>query len=226
MIKKKDMELVKEALYQYEMLRLKHIESLPQVEFSPTEEFNEKISELLSKPASATIKKSLTKRQKIAILITATVILALAVTACAFGNKIKGFFIDIFNSYASAASDNLEEYTFIQYELQWLPNSYRMKDSIISKNGLKTTYSKDNENIILIQIISSNASIFIDKENTDYEIKIIKDTEVYHRNTENCYYLFWIKDDYSFNLECPNTIEWSDIEKMISSIAIAENQAE
>ncbi len=225
MLRKKDLELAKEALYHYEMLRLKHIESLPQVEFVPTEEFEEKMSELLNKSIEEPpIKKSLTKRQKIAILITATVVVALVVTACAFANKIKGFFINLFDSHAEAYSDNIEDYNFIQYELSWLPDNYQLNDSIFAKNVLKTIYSNDNKHIILIQNLNSNSSLVFDKENTDYEIRFIENIALYCQNIDDYYYVYWVKDDYSFYLKSPDTVEWTDIEKMISGVAIAEKQ--
>ncbi len=212
---KEQLELVKKALYQAEVIRVKQIEALPKADFVPDDEYKQRISALIEETKKP---KAISLKKRIIVLVAAILMLALIITACAFKNEIKGFFVNMFDTFASATSDKDKQYNYTAYKINSLPNGYSEYSSSVVKTSSTTIYSNGKHNIMLYQATISKSVAFFDTKSDEYNLLTISNTKVYYREENSCFYIYWTDPDYMFYLSCPVNIEWATIEEMILSI--------
>ncbi len=224
---KEELAIAKEALYQYELERIKHIEALPKVDFIPSEEYERKKEELRAQIRNNTIKsRVLTNKQKLTLVIAAALISALIATACVFGNQIKGFFVDFFDSFvATHPSENPIMYCK-EHKLTWTPEDYIEISKATFNGSTKTVYSNEVKTIDFIYYPVTYFYSIIDTQRAEFEIFHLGDKEIYYKDKNTMYAFYWVNDDATFYLSCDTGIEWSDIEKMISSVRSDDEKTE
>ncbi len=220
---KEQLARAKEALYQYELLRIKRIEAEAGIEFSPSEEYLRKREELSAQIRSNSLKAtSLSSKKKLCILIVATLILALVITACAFGKQIKGFFVDMFESFATVQPVDSHMPDYKEHELTWLPEGYEKCDKETFKYCSKVVYSCDNHMLFLGCYSVSYLYAVIDTQRTEFEVFYLGDKEIYYKEKNDLYSFYWVNDEATLYLSCDTSVEWSDIERMIESVECVE----
>ncbi len=220
---KEQLAIAKEALYQYEMIRIKKLEALPETEFQLSQEYEKKKEELREQIKNNTLKPTLlTGKQKLCIIAAATLILALIVTACTFGNQIKGFFVNFFDSFSTVQPSQDATPSLKVYSLKFIPENY-VETSKAAFNGITQIEYSKNENIICFKYYpASYFYSFVDTQQTTFEIADLDGTEIYYNLKNNVYTIYWVNDDATFYISCDTSIEWSDIEKMILSVKCEE----
>ena len=215
------LKIIKRALFDSEMIEIKKLEKFPQVKAEHSPEYVRMISELREKAKrreSSVI--SFSPRRKIILLIAVLVILAIAVTACAFGKEIKDFFFEVYETFTKAevkGEPNDDE--FKQYMPSCIPDGYALIDNEVTDSSSRIIWSNGTHHIYLDQDKQSSNKIILDTEESVYSIKIIGNREIHYIEKNNTCTLLWIDNGYQFLLICHNSVTWESIENLISGIS-------
>ncbi len=216
---KEQISIAKEALYQYELIRIKHIEALSDPDFSPSEEYSNKKEEIRAKIKNNTLKsRVLSTKQKIAVIIAATLIMTIIATACAFGKQIRGFFVNFFDSFSTIQPTGNNKYFCENYELTWVPEDYIETNKTTTKKLIKIEYSNNTDIIDFICQPKSYFYAILDTQLAEYEKFTLEDKEIYFSEKYGLYTFYWVENDATLYLSCNTSIQWLDIERMILSV--------
>ncbi len=216
---KKQLNIAKEALYQSEMIRIKQIEALSDIGFPNSEKYEKFKEELRVKIRSNALKsKSLSRKQKISLIVAAAVIFTLIATACAFGKQIKGFFVQLFDSCASFEYIEYASNSYEDYKLTYIPENYIECREAIYMNAVQTIYFDNEMPMIFIRFPESQFYTLVDTKKMEYETIILNETKIYYNEKNNEYSIYWVHEDATLYLKCSTDIEWEEIEKMILSV--------
>lgn len=211
---------IKKALLEIEQERLKKFDSMNKVEPTYSEKYNDAIARLLkdqSERESSSL--HLTYRQRIALLIATIVIAALTVTACANGEAIKNFVVEIIDNYARLTVPQ-QDIRFVPCQVTYIPEGYNLKNEIVVDDlYIEQTWKNGEKNISYIQS-TTNASISIGQ---GYEIIYIDDQEIYMTQSEHSYCLTWVNDRGIFSITCSKPIPWEEVEAIFKSIQLVED---
>ena len=111
-------------------------------------------------------------------------------------------------------------------EKVYLP-SYEIDEFHIQKTTnygtlIKTKWTNGNENLIALEqlILKNNYQAFLDNEAKNYEITEINSYDIYYINKNDHYFTVWSNGEYMFQMIFPNTMEFSEIEKVIESFEV------
>ena len=105
------------------------------------------------------------------------------------------------------------------YEPSYLCNNDFEK--IKQENGkvsFFTVWSKNNFTVYFSQCVADNSGIILDTENISYNIAYIDKQKIYYTIKNNTYFIKWISYGYSFDLRCDTSLDWEEIEKIITSL--------
>lgn len=161
-------------------------------------------------------------KRVVAILIAA----ALLLTSCAiiYRNEIREFIEEIYESFIMVNYSNGEkEKTDINetYELTYLPESYKLENSVISAIKIKYIFSSnENKTLTFEQRVLDNVAFFLDIENGYNRIVDIKNCDVYYKQTaeHNCY--LWNDGQYSLRLISESELSVEELQKIINGANI------
>ena len=218
---RKDMVLIKKALTISAQKEIKVLELLPEVKFTPSESYKNKMQEILRDRAECYTYEGI-KRKKLAVATIAAVIIVSFLTACAVIKPIRNFFIETFDEYFSFTAVHKEDYSESQiencYTLKYVPDGF-----ILSLDSNKTSkhmicYNKNNEELTFYQMLCLNGGFEIDYKNTEINTVIIKDHEMMSFTKNNQKILYWEDGTYFFTLTFPQSLPDEEIEKIIAGI--------
>ena len=222
---KKDMVLIKKALTISAQKEIKALELLPEVKFTPSESYKNKMQEILRDRAECCTYEEI-KRKKLAVAMIAAVIIVSFLTACAVIKPIRNFFVETFDEYFSFTAVHKEDYSESQiencYTLKYVPDGF-----ILSLDSNKTSkhmicYNKNNEELTFYQMLCLNGGFEIDYKNTEINTVIIKDHEMMSFTKSNQKILYWEDGTYIFSLAFPESLPNEEVEKIIAGITAEE----
>ena len=82
----------------------------------------------------------------------------------------------------------------------------------------------NNKNIFLDQaVLKDSYQTFLDNDSIYYKKTEINFCNVYYIEKNNSYFIVWSNGEYMFKMIFPNTIDFSEIEKIIESMEVVEN---
>lgn len=219
------LEIIKRALFDAEMIEIKKLETFPEVKVAHSPAYVQKISELREKTKrteSSII--SFSPRRKIAILVAVVLILALTITACAFGEQIKEFLFEIYETFTRAEVEGDPNTTeFEQYTPSYIPNDYTIVDNEIVGGSSRIIWYNGDHYIYLDQDQQSSNKLILDTENSPYTQTIMGEHQIYYINENNTYIFIWIENGYQFSLYCHSSLTWDNIESLICSISLTNS---
>ena len=210
--------VITQALLDIETVKIKKIEALPSFPFETSKEYNEKINKLIlseRKRENSILKLNL--RKKVTLLAASILILMLALTACLFKEEIRDFFISFENDTIKFFYPSQEDgYDYVEYNFEFIPEGYLLKDEFIDENSQLLIYSNDDEHILSIG--QGNVKIStsrIGSEDGNYQTATVNGQTVYFNLVKNTYTLLWKTEGNVFLLTCPEYLGWSTVEQII-----------
>ena len=215
---KKQLNLIKSALLTVEKLEIQAFEALPEVRMVHSEEYNRNIATLMQK----TTPVSKWSAKKIAtVLIAATLIFALSITAFAFRESIKEFFVEIYEDFAKITVDEEPLPTKIEnvYTVHGIPDGYVCIIDTADDVMAQQVWMNDTESIVFQQVVAKDSEISADIGDAEYTETQIGGISIFLVQKYDVYTIYWIENGYSFCLMCPDSIEWTKVEEMVLSIA-------
>ena len=209
-------EIIKKALLQVELTEIHYLESFSSVSFEPSENHKNTVNKIIKserKRENSVLKLSAKKR--LALLIASIIIFALIMTSCIFGNQIKELIIDIYESMMGLSSydDNLPDYK--EYTFNFIPAEYNLVEYSSQEDVTIHRYSNGQHRLNITQNSSAHSKIQIDNKNSTYHTVVVNGITVHCVLKHNTYSIVWKMEGTNFTLTCHDSIEWSDIEKII-----------
>ena len=141
----------------------------------------------------------------------------------AFGEKIKEFFIEALDKYigfyiADDADEN-EGKIEVAYMPSYLPEGYELNSCDYHTVAINSVWKNQNSYIRLEQTVISKNSITVDNESEEYVKRELGSISAYYTQSMGLHILLWNDSEYVFLLQCSLELPWSEIERMILSIA-------
>ena len=213
--------IIKKALVDVEEKEARLFDSLPKVDFQHSEEYERKIKKLLEGRRE---RAGYTPRKIAAILIAATLIFALSITAFAFRESIKDFFIEIYEDYVNITAANPENEplpTKIEsfYTVYNIPDGFTKIADDESEIIAQQAWTSDTGMIALQQVLAKGAEISASNEDARFEETKLGDRELFWIKDERGFQVFFTEKGYIFTLIVSGEFSAKDVENMISSIA-------
>ena len=212
---KSDLTLIKNALFQIEMREAELIDSFPDVDLPRSDRYLENMASIRCQ-ATDKRKKQITKRIIIAVIAAALLLL----TACAIKEPVLDFVEKVYEKYTSLYSDvgNVETLETM-YIPSYIPEGYVVRSRYEGLTVFQVSWrNKENEIISYQQNPLYNNIVSIDTEEQDYSIMYIGAQKVYCISKAQSYLFVWEDDFYSFQLQCPSSIQMDEIEQIFLSI--------
>lgn len=214
------LQTIKQALYDAEILEVKKLEALPIIEVEHSTNYNKKINTLLEKARRGDFSPSnRTRKRRVMLLVAVIVVFALTVTACTFGEQIKNFCFSKYEKFmrveVNGEPDNM---SFKQYIPTFVPDGYVLEDNDVGNGYSRLIFINGSHRIYIDQDKLSSGKLILDTENAEYSEMDIGGKRVYCLKKNNTYTLLWLNNNYQFLVTCHSSIEWNNIESMINSL--------
>jgi len=216
-MKRADVVLLKKALYDAEIIRLKKYDSLPKVEREHTAKYNEKITELLEGLNEKSESGQIALKRKWIVAVAIMIIVTLAVTACAVIEPIRTFIIDFFEGYVTFSGKENKELLNIEeeYEIFYLPKGYEKTNQEDYDVLLRIEYKNADKQIVFLQtLISSSKTLDEEHYTTEIDGKTIF---IFTKGKTD--FAVWHDENYRYDISYPEELDFSEVEKMIRSVA-------
>ena len=212
-------EMIKKALNDVDAIEIYKLSSLPEVPFTPSVDFIDKVNKLIDsdRKRECSLLK-LSHKKKVALLIASAMILVLTLTACIFREEIQDFFISIKKEtigFVSSTDENTT--TSATYRFTYIPSGYVLTDTLKTDATLLCVYKNDTHYLSIDQG-SINSCVNMDTENGSYQITVINDYTIYYTYTKNTYSLIWKNDTDVFSITCHESLGWNEIEKIVIGV--------
>ena len=220
-------QVLKQVLIDYDNAEAKYLEHIAAGSARITDEFRR---ELLAIPKN-TKKQQLTPSHSIQykkILATVAIIVALllvlTLSVSAIRETVFEYIEKLYDTYISlsvTSSAAAEENIFIPQTIHYIPSGYTQKD-IIQSAVSETQYWVNEVQTIRIYQTSTQTAMSNDIENTEFANTYIGVFEIHYFSKNDAYTLYWDNDTIFFTLNCPVSLGWEEIEKIILNIQPAE----
>lgn len=215
---KTELSLVKKILLDVAKIEIFAFESLPDVEMTHSDEYNNKLNALMEKQKQ----NSKWTFKKIAIVLIASVLfVALSVSAVAFREPIKRFFTEVYETFTELFFEKEETYPK-SIETSYTISNLSDESVLISDTKSDTIVQKMwlcNDGVLIFeQSITQSSDVTLDTENADYENVYVGKLEIFLIQKNNTYTISWINYGYLFTIVCPDSFPWNEVEQMIVGI--------
>lgn len=234
--------VLKECLFESILADIKEIEAIDYSSVKATDTFKERIkSTILEKRP---VEKKITTKRAFIILVAAILVslsIMLAVSA-EIRNTVADFFVKVYDTFTeffivseeqtnttgNQNKDSTVKQTPTTIETEYVPgyieeNNYVQLDRISSHTQVFSVWSNGNAIIDFTQDVIANNDITLDTENSKHQIKYIGEIKTYCVLKNNIYYIQWVDFGYFFTLSCDEALGWEEIEKIVLSLAPANN---
>ena len=217
---KSELELIKRAIADVDRLEIERLDSLPTVTVSDEENFR---GSVLAIPENVTPKSRISGKKLIIVLIAAAVLISSIITAYAFREPIKAFFMKNRDTHSlyEYPTEKPSPITSGIFQPTWLPEGYSQSDYSESKTFVQTTWVNGTSVIVLKQkMLSGGGSV--DTENSDYEVVAVNGQNYYCISKNGIHDIIWRNDLYAFTLWCYGT-EREDALKIATSLKVEKD---
>ena len=195
---------------------LESVEELP-------EEFYQELDENVNKKIKE-YEKHVSLKKTIAILVAATLLISIfSVTAFA-GEKIKDFFVEIFDTHSRLTVDENEkpssDYTI---DITYIPDNFVITKE--KKDFALCLYEWKNEDAIitLAYNIATNSSLNIDTENSNYTTITFEKFAVHRTEKYGQIDAIWTDGKMIYSLSGYG-VKWEEMVKIIEGITLTESE--
>ena len=223
--------LIKQSLLEEELAEMAVIDALPDEDVVFSEKYKIEIQKLLNKHKKYTRNANrFIPKRLVGVLAAILITLTLMMSISAIRETVVEFIVTVYESFIDVfIEENNDEKTPKEIENKYMP-SYEVNGfHIISSDNyeilLKSKWTNyKNEFIVLEQsVLENNYQAFIDNESMDYMMVNLNSYNTYYieKNSTHCF--IWANEDYMFKMLFSNTIEFSEIEKVIESMEIIED---
>lgn len=164
----------------------------------------------------------LSKKQILAALIAAILIIASAVTAIAFKDKILGFFeskedtnTSLISPGGEGTNDKIKEVFLPTY----IPEGFVSKTYECYPIVVNSVWSNGKDNIIFAQMPIKNTQLSWNTEKENYTEALFGNQPIYYLINKNSFSAVWHTEDYVYTFDAPSSLGLDEIEKIIASIS-------
>ena len=211
--------LIKEALLEEERAEMAVIDALPNEEVVFTEKHKIEMQKILSKHKKYTRNANrFIPKRLVGVLAAILITLTLMMSISAIREPVIKF---VEENEGVKPPETIEKVYLPSYEID---EFYIQKTTNYGTLSVTTWTNNNNEFIRLEQtILEENYQAFLHNESIEYTQINIELCDVYYIEKGYSYYFVWSNNEYMFNMKLPNTIELSEIEKIIESMEVVEN---
>ena len=170
-------------------------------------------------------KRKLRFKRLIAIAIAAALLIASAITAVAFKEKLLDFLeikTDTHTSFFPPENENANEEIKEIFLPTYIPEEFTQKSHEVSSISVVTVWNRESDTIRFKQTPISGADRTLDTEKNDYTEAVFGGQPIYYSVKYNTFGAVWHTEDYVYNLNAPWDIGIEEIEKIITSISCCE----
>ena len=214
--------LIKKAFFDIAEREISVFESFPEADIIHSESYEKAINKLIEKNDPEKCKITLNRRLK-AIIITATLIVALFITACVFRKPLLDFVERVFDDHTSFTSGNENKLLEKVYLPTYIPEGFVQEDY---EKGLLNVYiffSSENGFISFKQTpLNKTGSTNLDTEGSECKVAYVGKQPVYYIYKNNTYSVLWENDINKFGLTVSADLPWEEVEKIIASVTLVE----
>ena len=224
-------KLLKEALLEEDLKEMAIIDSLPDEEFVFSEKYKKEMQKLLNKHKkyTHTANRFIPKRL-VGVLVAILITLTLMMSISAIREPIIRFIVNTYESFISIFVENDTKTPSKTIEDIILPSymkeEYTLSDTIRKTTLSTTTWNNAEGHMIELRqcILLDDFKAYIDNQNLNYSLLNTKlNIEIYCVDKNGYLNIMWTDNTYIYSLLCPNTIEITEVEKIIESMEIVED---
>lgn len=171
-------------------------------------------------------KKHLTPKKIVAIIIAAVLIIASALTALAFKEKLLDFIErreDTHTSLDSPEGESGKEQIEEIYLPSYIPERFSLKSHSSSSASVVTIWTDGESDMVFVQMPRQNTNTSINTENEDYTEAVFGNQAVYYTVKHGTFGAVWHTEDYVYRLDAFSPFDLEEIEKIIKSITYVED---
>ena len=220
-MKDKKEELIREALSMMLLAEDKEMEKFISKIEDPSPEAKQKMDETFRKIIKK--EKTISLKKTIAILIAATFLISIfSITAFA-GEKIKDFFVEIFDdhlhfTHEEKTEDDIDVKNVV---ITYIPEKFENTSTVISDSSASYTWTNDESIVYVTLRRLKNGLLDFDVENANYttitfENFVVHRTEKYGQITA-----VWTDGSIVYLITCTG-VEWEEMVKIIEGIEYRE----
>ena len=215
------LKLIKEALTQIALRDEAAItKGLESVEELP-EEFYQELDEKVKKKIKG-YEKHVSLKKAITILVAATLLISIfSVTAFA-GEKIKDFFVEVFDTHSRLTLDENEspsgDYTI---DISYVPDNFIITREKKDFNSGLREWEYDNAVITITYNVVNKGALNIDSENSSYTAITFENFVVHRTEKYGQIHANWTDGTIIYTLSCTG-VEWEEMVKIIEGIEYRE----
>jgi hypothetical protein len=217
----KQLAIVKEALMEADLREMAIIDALPDEEITFSEKYKNAISKLMNNTRRSA--RSFSKKATV-ILVAVLTSLILMMSVSAIREPIVNFLVDIYDNYINVTVDNKDnQESVIEAPLfpSYIAEGYTLDNVNDLESWVITRWKNESDNVIELWQVTNSDDLNIHMNNPEGGYKSIvlqSDLNLYYYSRDGYYSFFWVDDKYFYSLTCPDTIELSEIEKIIDSM--------
>ena len=224
-------KLLKEALLEEELAEMSVIDALPDEEVVLTEKHQKEIQRLLNKQKKYTRNTNrFIPKRLVGVLAAILITLTLMMSISAIREPVIKFIVNIYGSFISIFVEE-DEYTKTPETIDeiYLPSceieGFHIQSTKNYDTLVITNWTNNDKKIVLLEqsILEDNYQAFLDKESMGYMMINLNSYETYYTEKNNNYCFVWSNREYMFKMKLPNTLELSEIEKIIESMEVVED---
>lgn len=215
---KTELKLVRAALLAVETAEVEAMKKFPATNASHSEGYEEKISELLS--GSLNGERHSARRIPLVAAIAAAVLISLTVTAVAFGDKISNFFEEVFDKYTRLEVNDTETDLLDEIHIPtYLPEGYEQNEYSEGLTYVDATWDNGTNLIMYSQSALNAGSVTMDTESAEHSYVNVCGFNMHCVTKNDTYLLVWEDGSYCYVMQCPVTLDWEEIERIVDSIS-------
>ena len=170
---KSELSLIKKVLWDIELIELKKMESIPSVEWNPSEECKENLKKIFRVAKEQEKRTTLKFKRLRTALIAAILVIATMATLIACVEPVRNFFKEIAEKYTDFISITDDKSKEVIEEI-YLPTNLPKNSIEISSNVTEVTASTvwmNGEDVIVVLQHTGNTTTTLDTENSEYGTK-------------------------------------------------------
>ena len=215
--------LIKKAFFDIAEREISVFESFPEADIIHSESYEKAINKLIEKNDPEKCKIALNRRLKV-IIITATLIVALFITACVFRKPLLDFVERVFDDHTEV-KNNTDNITLLEkvYLPTYIPEGFVQEDYQKGLLHVHITFTSENGFISFNETpLNKSGLTELDTEGAKRKVAYIGEQPVYYICKNNTYSILWENGINKFILTAPADLGWEEIEKIIQGITLSE----
>lgn len=219
-----DKAIFKKSLLECTLQEIREIEAMDYSAIKADDAFKSRILAVID---DAKRENDKTRSRRVTLSLIAAIIICFSIilsVSARVRTAIASFFVEIYDSFAVFFIDDKDDSEdLIPIETVYEPayfkeNGYAQSSQTLGEFKNFTVWIKNDFKVYFSQHSIHNNKITSDAEETSYEVTYIGERKVYYTVKNDFYFIKWLEHDYSFNIRCTSSLEWTEIEKIISSL--------